>query len=191
MPSPYPRSKAPHAYHHGELRQALIQAAMTVVERDGPEAVSLSALAKSLGVSQPAPYRHFADRDALLAAVAVEGFRAFNKVLADSVAAPSEPSALSRIAQAYVAFGRRQSGLYRLMFASPATASALEDSELYIIGQASFGLLLAVLRPATDPPSLERRAVKVWAALHGVVMLAGQGLLAKADLEDLVDYIVA
>ena len=179
------------SYHHGDLANALVAAALKVVEQDGEAGVSLRDLAQSLGVSRAAPYRHFADRDALLAAVAVEGFRAFNKMLADSVAGPSEPSALSRMAQAYVAFGRRQSGLYRLLFASPATASALEDSELYSIGQASFGLLLAVLGPATDPHSVERHAVKIWAALHGVVMLADQGLLARANLKDLVDDIVA
>ncbi len=62
------------AYHHGDLKSALITAALAAVEQDGPDAVSLRDLAQSLGVSRAAPYRHFADRDALLAAVAAQGF---------------------------------------------------------------------------------------------------------------------
>ena len=70
-----------NTYHHGDLRDALVQAALQEAERGGPEAVSISALAKKLGVSQPAPYKHFADREALLAAAAAEAFRQLNATL--------------------------------------------------------------------------------------------------------------
>ena len=89
------------------------------VDRDGPDSLSLLQLAKSLGVSQPAPYRHFADRDALMAAVATEGFREFTAALKEAAGAGPAGGALSRMCQAYVEFGTRRQGIYRLMFASP------------------------------------------------------------------------
>ena len=73
-----------NTYHHGDLRDALVQAALAEAEQGGPEAISLKALAKQLGVSQPAPYRHFADREALLEAVTAEAFRQFNAILRES-----------------------------------------------------------------------------------------------------------
>ena len=70
-----------NTYHHGDLRDALVQAALLEAEQGGPEAISIKALAKKLGVSQPAPYRHFADREALLEAVTAEAFRQFSATL--------------------------------------------------------------------------------------------------------------
>ena len=92
--------KPVNTYHHGDLRDALVQAALAEVDHGGPEAISIKALAKQLGVSQPAPYRHFADREALLEAVTAEAFRQFNAVLRESVSKPSKHSRLSRIARA-------------------------------------------------------------------------------------------
>ena len=80
--------KPVNTYHHGDLRDALVQAALVEAEQGGPEAISLKALAKQLGVSQPAPYRHFADREALLEAVTAEAFRQFNAVLRESISKP-------------------------------------------------------------------------------------------------------
>jgi len=94
-----PARKPLNAYHHGDLREALVRAALREAERGGPESISLKALARQLGVSQPAPYRHFADRDALLAAVTAEAFRQFNTVLRESMRRPSKRSKLSRIAR--------------------------------------------------------------------------------------------
>src|SRR3954453_23925317 len=87
MPSQLAR-KPLNAYHHGDLRDALVQAALRQAEQGGPEAISITALAKQLGVSQPAPYRHFADREALLAAVTAEAFRQFSAMLRESIKRP-------------------------------------------------------------------------------------------------------
>ena len=128
-----PRSarKPLNTYHHGDLRDALVQAALREVERGGPEAVSISALAKKLGVSQPAPYKHFADREALLAAATAEAFRQFTAMLREQAARPSKRSKLSRVAHATVDFGLSRNGIYRLMFASRIIACAPKDSELH------------------------------------------------------------
>src|SRR5689334_13149884 len=101
-------ARKPHnTYHHGDLRDALVQAALREAEQGGPEAISIKALAKKLGVSQPAPYRHFADREALLHAVTAEAFRQFNVILRAAIDKPSKHSKLSRFAQAALDFGLR------------------------------------------------------------------------------------
>ena len=192
--SPRPVRKPQNAYHHGDLRDALVQAALQDVESGGPEAVNISALAKKLGVSQPAPYRHFADRGALLVAVTAEAFRQFNVLLRDEIEKPSKRSKLSRLAQAALAFGLRRHGVYRLMFASRTMACAPEDSDLHDAARETYALLLEAMEAPAAGLVRERHALQVWAALHGVVMLAEQGLLsgklAEITREQLVDDIV-
>ena len=183
-----------NTYHHGDLRDALVQAALQEAERGGPEAISIKALAKKLGVSQPAPYRHFADRGALLEAVTTEAFRQFNAVLREAVGTPSPQSKLSRLAQATLAFGLRRNGIYRLMFASRAIACAAKGSELHNTTHETFGLVIEALEAPAVGLLRERQALKIWAALHGVVMLAEQGLLtgevARVSREELVEDFV-
>src|SRR5215472_17250669 len=193
MPSRLAR-KPQSTYHHGDLRQALVQAALKEAEQGGPEAISIKALAKDLGVSQPAPYRHFADREALLQAVTAEGFRQFNAILRAAIAKPSQRSKLSRLAQAALDFGLRRHGIYRLMFASRTMACAPEDSELHNAARETYDVLLEAMEAPPIGLVRERHALQIWAALHGVVMLAEQGLLtgkvALITREQLVDDIV-
>src|SRR3989442_6913176 len=109
-----PARKALNAYHHGDLRDALVQAALQQVELSGPEAISISALAKKLGVSQPAPYKHFADRETLLTAVTAEPFRQFSPMTATALGKPSQQSKLSPFAQRTLDFVLRRNGRVRL-----------------------------------------------------------------------------
>jgi AcrR family transcriptional regulator len=183
-----------NTYHHGDLRDALVQAALREAELGGAEAVNISALAKQLGVSQPAPYKHFADREALLAAVTTEAFRQFTAILRRSITKPSKRSKLSRLAQTALDFGLRRHGIYRLMFASRIMASAEKSSELHVAAVETFNLLLEALEAPAVELLRERSALKIWAALHGVIMLAEQGLLtgqaARVSREELVEDIV-
>ena len=189
-----PARKPGNTYHHGDLRDALIRAAFQEAELGGPEAVNISALAKKLGVSQPAPYRHFADRDALLAAVTAEAFRQFTAALRQSIGKPSKRSRLSRLAHAALRFGQRRNGIYRLMFASRCMANAPEGSELRMAAKETLGLLLEALGPPAQGNVRERHAQAIWASVHGAVMLAEQGLLpvsaAHVGIEGLVEDLV-
>ncbi len=191
---PRPARKPLNTYHHGDLRDALVQAALGEVELGGPEAISISALAKKLGVSQPAPYKHFADRESLLTAVTAEAFRQFNAILRDSIGKPSKRSKLSRLAQATLDFGLRRNGIYRLMFASRIMACAPKGSELHVAAMETFELLLESLEAPAVGLLRQRSALQIWAALLGVVMLAEQGLLtgqlANVSREELVEDIV-
>lgn len=191
---PRPARKPLNTYHHGDLRDALVQAALAEVETGGPETISISALAKKLGVSQPAPYKHFSDREALLVAVTAEAFRQFTAMLREQIRKPSKRSKLSRVAQATLDFGLRRNGIYRLMFASRVMACAPKGSELHAAAMETFELLLESLEAPAVGMLRERSALKIWVALHGVVMLAEQGLLtgqlANVSREELVEDIV-
>ena len=191
---PRPARKPLNTYHHGDLRDALVQAALGEVELGGPEAISISALAKKLGVSQPAPYKHFADRETLLMAVTAEAFRQFSAMLREQIRKPSKRSKLSRFARTTLDFGLHRNGIYRLMFASRVMASAPKGSELHAAGMETFDLLVESLEAPAVGSLRERSALKVWVALHGVVMLAEQGLLtgqlANVSREELVEDIV-
>jgi AcrR family transcriptional regulator len=186
-----PARKSSNTYHHGDLRDALVQAALREAEQGGPEAISLKALAKELGVSQPAPYRHFADREALLAAVTAEAFRQFSAMLREAIGKPSRRSKLSRFAQATLEFGLHRNGIYRLMFASRTMACASNEGELHVAAMECFALLLEALEAPAVGLLRERYALQIWAALHGVIMLAEQGLLtgnvANVSREELVE----
>jgi AcrR family transcriptional regulator len=190
-----PPRKAPATYHHGDLPRALLNAARAEVEKGGPNAVSLTALAKKLGVTQSAPYRHFVDRDAILSAVAVEGFREFIAILKASTSGDDQPSKVSRCARAYVTFGMERHGMYCLLFASSLTPKSQDGSELFNISQESFQVLADAFDPELSPSARARKALRVWVAMHGIVMLAKQGLLrggvTAASLDRLIEDCIA
>jgi len=192
--SPRLARKPDNTYHHGDLHDALVQAALRDAELGGPEAISMKALAKELGVSQPAPYRHFADRDALLQAVTAEAFRQFTAILREAIGKPSKRSKLSRLAQAALEFGLKRNGIYRLMFASRSMANAEKDSELHVAAHETLVLLVESFEAPAVGLLRERHAMQVWAALHGVISLAEQGLLtgeaAQITRQELVETIV-
>ena len=110
---------AKDTYHHGDLANALVEAAAKAVDAGGAEAVSLRDLAASLGVSRAAPYRHFVDRDALLAAVAARGFEELAGIYRAADASGGDgPTRVRKAMRDYMAFAWRRPGLHRLMFES-------------------------------------------------------------------------
>lgn len=183
--------KPAKAYHHGDLSDALVAAALRMAEAEGPEAVSFSALARELGVTQAAPYRHFGDREALLAAAATEAFTQFAETLRQAIARVSKRTPLERMAQAYLKFGRERAGLYRLMYGARLVERSAVGSDLQRAVEDGFLSMLDLYGPARDPKAREMVGLKFWASLHGVVMLADQGFLPlkirKVTAEQMVD----
>jgi len=165
------RSKPADAYNHGDLREAL--------ETTPPEAITLKALATQLGVSQPAPYRHFASREALLKAIAEDGFRRFLAALQASEPGPPE-AVMDRSLAAYLAFARANRGVYRLMFASNILHTAEADGSLAQAAHAAFHRLLSSVQAHARPERAQAVAVWIWASLHGIAMLEAEGLLTGA-----------
>ena len=189
-------AKKSGTYHHGDLRRALLDAAVHVVQRDGVAALSLHALSKKAGVSSGAPYHHFESREQLLAAIAVEGYErlaAAMKVGADAAAArprvgeTSAQAHLRGLGRGYVRFALEHPGHFRVMF-RPELKGQLTD-EQRAIGAVSFGMLSsAIVRcqeertiPAGDP---RRFVLLAWSAVHGASVLWIDGSLSDGDLVD-------
>jgi AcrR family transcriptional regulator len=172
-------------YHRGDLRAALVTAALDLLGEAGAEAVSLRAVARRAGVSAMAPYRHYADKEALLAAVATLGFERFRDALrAADWAAPAGQGLVAQ-AVAYVGFAVENPALFRLMF-GPKRFGA--HPELWAAGEAAYGVLAG--RVAAETPveaEREARALGCWSLVHGLAMLLLDGRLgdkAAVSAED-------
>jgi AcrR family transcriptional regulator len=178
-------------YHHGDLRAALIRAAADAVEVGGPDAVSLRDIAQSLGVSTAAPYRHFADRRALLNEVAAQGFADLNAAYARAQAAADTPAAAMReTAKAYLSLAFGRPGLFRLMFASDLVASADAPTSLLAPAAEAWESLfraVAALDPTADLAASKRRAITGWSTLHGFITLVQGGRLRSFMTEPLTE----
>jgi len=167
------------SYHHGDLANALLDAALKAVEQDGEAAVSLRDLAQSLGVSRAAPYRHFADRDALLAAVAAKGFEALNQRYAAALQTPGDGRDKLRAAQgAFFGFAYEKPGLYRLMFESDLLGRSPPPAVLIPPADESYRLLLRAVEgayPDLGEAEVKRRTLIMMATGHGFLALDRAG----------------
>ena len=164
------------SYHHGELRTALVGAALDLLADDGADAVSLRAVARRAGVSAMAPYRHYPDKEALLAAVAVQGFDGLRVVL--RVADEAAPAGQALVAQAvaYVRYATENPALFRLMF-GPKRLGAYP--ELAAAGEAAYAVLAARVAAGT-PADADRdaRALGCWSLVHGLASLFLDGRIS-------------
>jgi AcrR family transcriptional regulator len=190
-----PRRKPAARYHHGDLRRALLQEAVRIIAADGGEALTLRQVGARLGVSRTALYRHFADKSALLAAVAREGFQAFAADLLDAwMQAPATPRGLELMGRAYIRFALTHRSHYRVMFGD-FRQQCEKDPGLQADAETSFRVLvdaLVMMQAAGQvrPDDVTQQARYVWAIVHGIAMLAMDGQLGPADagtLDPLVD----
>jgi AcrR family transcriptional regulator len=158
-------------YHHGNLRAALIEAAGDIVAEKGVDTLSLREAARVVGVSHAAPYRHFADKEALIAALATDGFQRLLGALGAVPRELSPPERLVRLAQAYVDFARGEPGRFHLMFNRQARDRE-KYPELYDAAIKSYQMhaeaVAAVMPPGAD---VELAADTAWAFVHGVANL--------------------
>ncbi|WP_053758849.1 TetR/AcrR family transcriptional regulator [Streptomyces sp. AS58] len=179
------------SYHHGNLRAALLERAEAVLAESGPVALSLRGLARDLGVSHAAPTRHFRDRQALLDALAVDGFTEFNRRLREAAEGPGDvEQRLKALGRAYLGFAVERNALLTLMFT--AKHDDRSGAELRELGHQSLettSRLLAeaqragVIRPG-DPVRLAQVA---FSTVHGLAVLAVGGLLDDTPLADATD----
>jgi AcrR family transcriptional regulator len=165
-------------YHHGDLRAALISAALVLIERHGIKGFTLKDAAVMAGVSTAAPYRHFADKDALLEAVQLEGFQRFNAALAEAFYRQTEPEAqLLELGVAYVRFALDHAAHMRVMFGFRG-GHAPEPVPGTITG---YDLLVEGVRSLfPDAPEQYRMDMVVgcWSAVHGYALLQMDGAFA-------------
>jgi AcrR family transcriptional regulator len=167
-------------YHHGDLRRALLEAALVILEREGEAGLGLRDLARAVGVSAAAPYRHFDSRAALLEALAVTGFQRFTAAM-EAVAAANPPDMLSAMGKTYVLFALNNKGLFRLMF-SPQVRRDNRPG-LRMAADAAFQTLRHV--SGGDVKSGRVAALAAWARVHGLAVLLLDGQIAMEAGEDI------
>ncbi len=175
------RAREERGYHHGNLREALIQAARQLIAEKGPAGFTFADAARSAGVSPAAPYRHFRDREALLADVAREGFTRFEAMLTTGWAAgkPDPITAFHNVGRAYLAFARSEPAYYAAMFESGLPPDL--NPELRAAADRAFAVLrgtaeqLAALLPSGKRPPALMMSLHLWSMAHGIASLFGRG----------------
>ncbi|MBJ7358155.1 TetR/AcrR family transcriptional regulator [Nocardioides sp.] len=181
------------SYHHGNLRAALVETGLAMARESGPDGVALREVARRVGVSHNAAYRHFADREALLGEIAQVGMQrlteAMHQRMAEVVpgldAVARAQARLRAVGRAYVEFALAEPGLFRTAFSALAHASPVEPAGTAEEDQGPYALLNTVLDELVEAGHLapERRPsadVTCWAGVHGIAVLHLDGPLAGA-----------
>jgi AcrR family transcriptional regulator len=164
-------------YHHGDLRRALVDAAARILEREGPSALSLRAVAREAGVSPAAPYHHFKDKGELLDAVAHVGWEALGEgMLEAKEKAVDVKSMMTELGVAYVFFSQRHPALYRVMYdcsrdkdSLPEGMQEKEDGAYCLVRQT----FKTVAGPEVADVDIELATIAAWCAAHGLAEMAG------------------
>lgn len=175
-----PRRKRPPSYHHGDLRDALIRAARKILEKDGLAELSLRQVARAVGVSPAAPYHHFADKHALLTAVATQGFAALRSEMLTRMAKETDPVArLDASGVGYVVFAVDNPALFRLMFGGEELSANVILAEA---GKKAYGVLEAAVAD-TSPEGIANPIVclRLWALVHGIAKLIVEHCVKPSD----------
>jgi len=182
------RGQAARGYHHGNLKEALVRAALELIAEKGPAGFTFADAARWAGVSPAAPYRHFRDRDALLSDVARRGFEEFATALAKAwdEGKPDVITAFDRLGKTYLTFARNEPAYYSAMFEAGVALDT--DRELREASENAFAVLraaaeklVALMPPQGRPPAL-MVALHVWAMTHGIASLFGRGDAARRTL---------
>lgn len=175
----------PRPYHHGNLRDALVEASLAILVDEGIAALTLRSAARRVGVSHAAPKNHFGDLRGLLAAVAAEGFRR----LAVAMQAPDDDDTAARliaIGRAYVGFAQSSPGHFRAMF-HPALGPREPGSELELASTAALGVLVDAVAEAQRAGRVQagdtmQKSLAAWSMVHGLSTLLVDGHLANKGL---------
>jgi AcrR family transcriptional regulator len=180
--------ESPRGYHHGNLKEALLRAALELIAQKGPGGFTFAEAARWAGVSPAAPYRHFRDRDELLSSIALRGFHQFEAALAQAwdEGRPDVFFALDRLGKAYLNFARTEPAYYSAMF--EAGVPLATNPELRDAGERAFAVLrgaaekLCAQVPGPNRPPALMVALHIWAMSHGIASLFGRGDEARRAL---------
>ena len=175
-------------YHHGDLPATLVRAALELLEEGGAAELSLRAVARRAGVAASAPYRHYADRDALLSAVAAVGYRDLAAALGTVHPSPATPDDLAAVAVAYVQFALQRPALFRVMFGEPCDRDSVERVAATAAISAYVAAIVQRAFPGADPEAL---STAIWALVHGLAFLHLDGKLDSSDPAAVADRVRA
>jgi AcrR family transcriptional regulator len=197
-------------YHHGNLRETLLEAALRLISEVGPTAFTLREVARRAGVSHNAPYRHFRDRDELMAAVSTQGYRELTRAMLDAVEQESDALArLKRAGLAYVKFALRRSEHFTVMFDAPTSKPSeklcfspskmkIKYPEAAEAAEQSFHTLLNLVAACQEDGVLragnpKELALLAWSTVHGIAKLAITGRLpfsSKSEVLRFAEYVI-
>lgn len=179
-------------YHHGNLRQVLLEEAESMLSRVGADGLSLRQLAREAGVSHAAPSRHFRDKQALLDALAESGFLKMTSAMTRAVTEPPSPprQRMSALAHAYVQFALEHRELLSLMYSTKHAPGATE--QLLAAGQSAMDLTVSVITDAMDSGEISDGdpttiALVAFSTFHGIATLAAGQMLDGAPVDVVVD----
>jgi AcrR family transcriptional regulator len=175
-------------YHHGDLRTALVHAAMELLQEGGETDLSLRAVARRAGVSPAAPYRHYADREALVSTVAAVGYRELAERLAAAHSSPSTPEQLASVAIAYVQFALQRPALFRIMFTEPCDR---DNTERVAATAAVSQYVRAIVQRTFPHADADALATAIWALVHGLAFLHLDGKLDASTPAAVAERITA
>jgi AcrR family transcriptional regulator len=175
-------------YHHGDLRAECVRAAVELLEESGETALSLRAVARRAGVSPAAPYRHYADREALVSAVAAVGYRELAGRLAAAHPSPSTPEQLASVAVAYVQFALDRPALFRIMFGEPCDR---DNDERVAATAAVSQYVRGIVERAFPDADVDAMATAIWALVHGLAFLHLDGKLDARTPSAVADRVTA
>jgi AcrR family transcriptional regulator len=183
------QGRTERGYHHGNLKEALLQAALGLIAEKGAAGFTFADAARIAGVSPAAPYRHFRDRDELLSSIAQRGFEQFESALAQAWddGRPDTVTAFERVGKAYLAFAREEPAFYSAMFESglaldiSAGLHAAAERAFAVIRAAAEGLA-ALAPPGVPRPPALMMALHIWSMSHGVASLFARGDAARRKL---------
>ena len=194
--STHPRSRRKPAkpYHHGDLRRALLDEAVRTIQTHGVEHLTLRSVGERLGVSRSALYRHFADKQSLLATAGKEGFRMLRQAIADAWEQNGRRGRIGfqAMGKAYVQFAGAHPSHYRVMFGG-FIESAAEDDHFVAEAKAAFQVLVDALAEQQNAGDIRRddpvlMARFVWALVHGTAMLIIDGQLPEAAQREALEH---
>jgi AcrR family transcriptional regulator len=177
---PATRKKVQRAYHHGDLKGALKKAALRLVRHKGPEGFSLNEASRLAGVTVAAPYRHFEDKNALLAEIACDGCKLMVHELEESAASVSGTKAkMLETGMTYLRFASLHADYFAVIFNAGLDKSKYPELK-HAAGEA-FGVILGLSQQAEKNAELAvQRAISAWALVHGLATLAADGALSTA-----------
>jgi AcrR family transcriptional regulator len=170
-------------YHHGDLRDGLIEAGMRMLESRKSEDLGLRELAREVGVSATAVYRHFPDKQALLRAIAARGFAVMGQLQAEAASGGAGRAAFMAVGEAYVRFALAYPGVFRLMFscAPPRDLFTMPLDELSLPLRLLRGQVAATMPPGLGEAEQKIAAIRAWALVHGLAILALDGMIPADD----------
>ena len=178
------KKKRARSYHHGDLKTAMMEAALALVRSKGPRGFSLNEASRTAGVSVSAPYNHFKDKNALLVEIILLGNRTLESELRDAACCAAKPKEqLIAVFLGYIRFAKLHPDLFAVMFQSGIDKTPYPA--VHASAAAAFGVAVELATQIEGAPArAQELAFAIWTMAHGFATLAAEGALARVNGED-------